>query len=132
MGTTVISSIVGLFCTIISSAVTFWWQKRKYNMEVDAQQIKNIEASFDVYKKVMEGNIAAQKEAMETIINSQNEKIETLQKENDTLKEKVNQLQMEMINILGSICLDATCKFRQTSINETPNTKKTTKKNLNK
>ena len=132
MGTTIISGIVGLFCTIVSSVVTFILARRKYNTEVDSQQIKNIEDSFDIYKKMMENNMAAQKETMETVISSQNQKIESLQKENDSLKEQVNQLQMEMINILGSICLDTTCKMRKVTLQANAKTKKSDKKDSNK
>ena len=69
--------------------------------------------SFDTYKKMMESNLATQKETMEIVITSQNQKIELLQKENNSLKQQVSQLQMQMINILGSICLDSTCKLRK-------------------
>jgi intracellular sulfur oxidation DsrE/DsrF family protein len=113
MGTGIISTIVGLFCTIITSVVTFLLTRRKFNSEVDAQQIKNMSDSFDTYKKMMETNLATQKETMEVVIMSQNQKIDLLQKENDSLKTQVSQLQQQMINILGSICLDATCKLRK-------------------
>lgn len=113
MGTGIISAIIGLFCTIITSVVTFLLTRRKFNSEVDAQQIKNMSDSFDTYKKMMETNLATQKETMEVVIMSQNQKIDLLQKENDSLKTQVSQLQQQMINILGSICLDATCKLRK-------------------
>lgn len=113
MGTGIISAIVGLFCTIVTSVVTFLLTRRKFNSEVDAQQIKNMSDSFDTYKKMMETNLATQKETMEVVIMSQNQKIDLLQKENDSLKTQVSQLQQQMINILGSICLDATCKLRK-------------------
>lgn len=113
MGTGIISALTGLFCTIVSGLATFFLTRRKYNSEVDSQQIKNMSDSFDTYKKMMESNIAAQKETMEVVILSQNQKIELLQKENDSLKLQVGQLQQQMINILGSICLDATCKLRK-------------------
>ena len=129
MGTTIVSSLVGLICTIVSGTVTFLWQRRKYNTEVDSQQIKNMESTFDVYKKMMENNLAAQKETMETVIDSQNQKIEMLQKENESLKEQVGQLQIEMINILGSICLDATCKLRKQNLQEELKVAKKTKSN---
>jgi intracellular sulfur oxidation DsrE/DsrF family protein len=113
MGTGIISAIIGLFCTIVTSVVTFFLTRRKFNSEVDAQQIKNMSDSFDTYKKMMETNLATQKETMEVVIMSQNQKIDLLQKENDSLKTQVSQLQQQMINILGSICLDATCKLRK-------------------
>lgn len=113
MDTTVISALTGLLCSIISGIATFLLTRRKYNSEVDSQQIKNMSDSIDTYKKIMESNLAAQKETMEVVIVSQNSKIELLQKENDSLKIQVGQLQQQMLNILGSICLDATCKLRR-------------------
>ena len=86
----------------ISNMITFFLTKRKYNGEVDSQQIKNMSDSFDLYKKMQQETFK-----------SQNEKIDLLQKENNELRQQVSQLQMQMINILGSICLDATCKMRK-------------------
>ena len=108
-----ISSLIGLFVTIATNIATFFLTRRKYNTEVDSQKIKNMSDSFDTYKKMMESNLATQKETMEIVITSQNQKIELLQKENNSLKQQVSQLQMQMINILGSICLDSTCKLRK-------------------
>ena len=113
MITGIVSALTGLFCSIISGIVTFFFTRRKYNSEVDSQQIKNMGDSFDTYKRMMESNLEAQKEAMEMVIMSQNQKIDLLQKENDSLKSQVSQLQQQMINILGSICLDATCQLRK-------------------
>ena len=96
----VISTILGIVG--ISNMITFFLTKRKYNGEVDSQQIKNMSDSFDLYKKMQQETFK-----------SQNEKIDLLQKENNELRQQVSQLQMQMINILGSICLDATCKMRK-------------------
>jgi capsular polysaccharide biosynthesis protein len=57
MGTELISALVGLFCTVASSIVTFFLTKRKYNTEVEAQQIENMENSFNVYKTMMEETV---------------------------------------------------------------------------
>ena len=113
MITGIVSALTGLFCSIISGIVTFFFTRRKYNTEVDSQQIKNMGDSFDTYRKMMQSNLEAQKESMEMVIMSQNQKIDMLQKENDSLKAQVSQLQQQMINILGSICLDATCQLRK-------------------
>ena len=96
----VISTILGVVG--ISNMITFFLTKRKYNGEVDSQHIKNMSDSFDLYKKMQQETFK-----------SQNEKIDLLQKENNELRQQVSQLQMQMINILGSICLDATCKMRK-------------------
>ena len=102
VSTAIITSFVSLICTIIASIVTFFLTRRKYNSEVDSQQIKNMSDSFDVHKRMMD-----------EIFNTQNKKLEMLERENTDLRQQVGQLQMQMINILGSICLDATCKLRK-------------------
>lgn len=84
-------ALVGLFCTTVTSIVTFVLTKRKYNTEVEAQQIKNMSDSFTVQSKILK----------ETI-DLQNQKIEALQKENDDLKKQVHQLQIQMINLLSN------------------------------
>lgn len=102
MATEITAALTGVFCTIISSIVTFIMTRRKYNTEVDSQQIKNMSDSFDLYKKMQQETSKAQ-----------NDKIDRLQNENNDLRLQVSQLQMQMINILGSICLDSTCKLRK-------------------
>ena len=113
MGTEIITALVTLFCSTVSGAVTFFFTKRKYNTEVDSQQIQNMDASFDVYRKMMEEALSSQKRTMENTIEAQDKKIDMLQRENDSLKAQVSQLQMQMLNILGSICLDSTCRLRK-------------------
>ena len=113
MGSEIIMALVGVLCTAISSVVTFFLTRRKYNTEVDSQQIHNMGESFDVYKKMMEEALASQKKTMEGIIEAQDKKIDTSLKENDSLKTQVSQLQQQMLNLLGSICLDSTCKLRR-------------------
>ena len=72
-----------------------------------------MDASFDTYRKIMEEALSSQKKRLEVIIEGQDKKIDMLQKENDSLRSQVSQLQMQMLNILGSICLDSTCKLRR-------------------
>lgn len=89
MASEIITALVGLFCTTVSSVVTFFFTKKKYNSEVEAQYITNIKEAFDTYKNTMQETVS-----------SQNQKIEQLQKENDDLKRQFNQLQQQMVNIL--------------------------------
>lgn len=101
MESAIITPIVGVICTTIASIVTFILTKRKYNIEVDSQQIHNMSESFNVYKKMMEETLSSQKTLMEETIDRQNKKIESLQKENDSLKQQVSELQMQLIRFLG-------------------------------
>lgn len=91
MASEILVTLTGLFCTLASSIVTFILTKRKYNTEVDSQQIQNMSNSFEIYKKIME-------ETVET----QNRKIEMLQKENDNLRQQIYQLQMQIVNFMGN------------------------------
>ena len=91
MGTEIIIALVGVVCTALSSWFTFFLTKRKYNTEVEAQQIENIKHSFDAYKSMMEDTVKAQ-----------NLRIEALQRENESLRNQVGQLQSQVLNyVLG-------------------------------
>lgn len=91
MASEILVTLTGLFCTLVSSIVTFILTKRKYNTEVDSQQIKNMSDSFETYKKITD-------ETIET----QNRRIEMLQKENDNLRQQIYQLQMQLVNFMGN------------------------------
>ena len=100
MASEIVMALVGVICSAISSVVTFFLTRRKYNTEVDSQQIINMNEAFDLYKKTMEESITSQRERMEETIKFQNSKIETLQKENDSLKEQVNSLQKQLTTLV--------------------------------
>ena len=93
MESEIITALVGLFCTTVSSIVTFFLTRRKYNTEVDSQQIENMSKSFEIYKHTMEETLEAQKRMTDATVKAQNEKIASLQKDYDTLKTQYNQLQ---------------------------------------
>lgn len=101
MASEVIITLTGLFCTTVSSIVTFFFTKKKYNTEVEAQQIQNMRDAFDIYRQTMEENLSSQRRILEETISSQNEKIESLKKENDILRDQVNQLQMQVVALIG-------------------------------
>lgn len=116
MGTGLISALVGLFCTIVTSIVTFLLTRKKYNSEVESQQIQNLNEAFNLYKKTMEETIASRQKSQDAVVESMSNEMKTLKEENSDLRKQVSQLQMEMINILGTICLDTTCKMRQVNL----------------
>lgn len=98
----IIIALVGLFCTSASSYVTFLLTKRKYNSEVDNQQLQNTREAFEIYKATMEESLSALRKRLEETITAQSEKIDYLQKENDNLRNQLTQLQMQMIKYLGA------------------------------
>ena len=88
MGTEIIVTLVGLFCTTVSSVVTFLLTRKKYNSEVEAQHIENIKEALETYKYMMN-----------TTVEAQNKKIEDLQKENDNLKQQIRLLQKQLMEV---------------------------------
>lgn len=110
MSSTIITTLIGLFCTLISSAVTFLLTKRKYDIEVDSQQIDNMNKSFDVYKKTMDETFTM----LNNRIAMQDETIKQLQEENNDLRKQVHNLQMQMAQMFNAMCYDATCNLRKT------------------
>lgn len=83
-----ITGIIGIVSTVVSGVVTFFQTKKKYNTEVESQQIQNMNAAFDLYKK-----------AMEELMEVKDRKIEILQQEVDQLRDHINILQKQIITI---------------------------------
>lgn len=109
MASEIIAAIVGLFCTVTSGVVTFFLTKKKYNTEVDAQRIQNMGESFDIYKKMMDETVSFQ-----------NKRIEALQRENETLKSQINNLQMQIYDLLKGKYESAKYALKVESTNEDP------------
>lgn len=105
MGTTIISALVGLICTSVSSVVTFFLTKKKYDEEVNAAYLKDLGDAFERYKKLTD-----------EMYKAQNDKIEALQEENADLKQQVNNLQKQIIELLSAVCLDVTCRLRRSGL----------------
>jgi len=100
MTNTIITALVGVICTILSGWGTFLFTRRKYETEVDSNEVDNVKKSFDTYVKVTE----------ETI-HSLNNKVERLQRENDELRKEVFNLRKQMFqwmtsNNYGSVTID--------------------------
>lgn len=102
MTTEVITALIGLFCTIVGSTVTFFLTRKKYLTEVDSQQIENMSKSFDTYKKMMEETLEAQKRINEATIKGLTEKVANLESENSFLKRQIEDLRSQMIEFLGN------------------------------
>lgn len=112
MISTIITALIGLICTVASSTVTFLLTKRKYDIEVDTQQIENMSKSFDVYKKTMSETFEMQNQK----ISMQEETIKQLQEDNNDLRRQVHNLQIQMAQMFNAICYDTTCKLRKANI----------------
>lgn len=52
----IITAIIGLVTTIVSSTVTYLFSRKKYNSEVDHNNIENMENSLEFYEKLSNSN----------------------------------------------------------------------------
>ena len=57
MVSTIITALVGVLCTILSSAATFFLTRRKYNSEVDSQVVKNVKDAFERAREEQKSDI---------------------------------------------------------------------------
>lgn len=114
MVSTITTALIGLLCTLISSAVTFLFTRKKYNEEVTSQKLDNITKAFDLSQKVYKATTE-----------SQNEKIQKLQDENDKLKKEIWNLRQEMAELLPYVCNNSNCAKRKLkpTANKDTNTK---------
>ena len=88
---------VGVLTSTISSLITWFLAKKKYNAEVDNNVIQNMQQSLNFYKELSDDN----KERL----------TEVLQK-NQKLEDDVSELRKQMLNLTMKICLDLSCKHR--------------------
>lgn len=101
MNETIIAGIVGLVSSVVSSLLTWILAKRKYNAEVDNNLIANMQQALDFYKQLCDDNKERLKE--------QNKRLEQIEQENIELRK-------QMFNLMNQVCVDLTCKLRQTTL----------------
>ena len=109
MTSEIIITLVGLFCTTVSSLVTYLFTRKKYNSEVEAQHIENIKEAMNTYKAMVNDTLT-----------EQNKKIQYLQEENDKLKQQINVLQSQLVNLLMSKSLAAISTIAQNNVASNP------------
>lgn len=98
MTSEVIIAIIGVISSVVSSFVTHVVTKRKYNVEVDASVIQNLEDSLDLYKKICDDN---------------NQRLEEYKRENQELRDRVNELQNQVMKLMTNICYNSVCRVRE-------------------
>lgn len=103
-----ITGIIGLVSSIISAWTSWFFARKKYNSEVDNQLIQNMNESLEFYKKLSDDNKARLDDVLK--------RNEELEKRDEKLEEEVRQLRNQMLNLMGQICLDLSCKIRQKEI----------------
>lgn len=92
-----ITAIIGTLSTIMSAYLSHIITKRRYNAEVDNQQIRNMSDALIFYKDVCDDN----RERLNVLYQSK--------KEQD---EQIKQIQLDMLELRTQICKTPNCKLR--------------------
>lgn len=132
MNEILITGAVGLITTIVS----WFLAKKKYNSEVDNNVIKNMQESLDFYEKLSDDNKSRLDKSLEEnkilrqdldALTAENEQLRTsmrtLSRENQTLKEELDELKKQ-VQQLTALVKQSTPKEKLAV-----KTKTTTKKN---
>ena len=97
---------IGLVTTIVSGWTSYFFTRRKYNTEVDNNLIENMKKSLEFYDRLSDNN----RERLEEVLRRN----ESLEERNRILEKEVAELKTQMLNLMGSICVDLTCQVRKT------------------
>ena len=89
---------VGTLSTIVSSWITWFITRKKYNSEVDNNLIQNMQESLDFYRRLSDDNRT---------------RLEEVLKRNEDLEEEVKELRTQLFSLMSSICTDLTCQIRR-------------------
>lgn len=92
----------------ISSIITFFLTKRKYNVEVQGGAIENADKSLDFYVKLVND----MKQHLEDIKAQNQAEFEELKQQNTELKKQVTDLSDEIFSMKKFACYKDTCKRR--------------------
>lgn len=93
-----ITGAVGLLSTIVSSWVSWFFARKKYNSEVDGNLIANMKESLEFYKQLSDDNKRRLDEAL---------------KRSDLLEEEVKELRKQVLNLMTVMCTDLSCQIRK-------------------
>lgn len=93
-----ITGIIGMVSTISTGWVSWFFARRKYNTEVEANEIENLKKSLDFYEKIIKDN---------------NSKLQLYIEMTDKNNKEVYRLKSIVYKILNKSCLDSACIKRQ-------------------
>lgn len=103
-----ITAGIGAISTFIGSWTSWFFARKKYNADVDNTLIQGMKESLEFYKNLSDDN----KKRLDEVL----KRNEELEKRDEILEEEVRKLKNQMLNLMGQICLDLTCKVRQKNL----------------
>ena len=132
----------GILAGTISSIVTWVLTRKKYNSEVENENIQNMQESLEFYVKLADDY----KQRLTAEIDSHNAEVAELKKENAELKREIREqekkfderllaqqreitlMKNQMLSVYSQVCLNFKCLERTSATHIPDNTLKTAKK----
>ena len=87
----IITGLIGFISTIVSGWVTWFFTRKKYNVEVDQTLVQNMKESLDFYKKLSDDN---------------RDRLQEVLKRNDELEQEIKKLRDQVFIIMNPICVN--------------------------
>lgn len=94
----IITGVIGIFTTITGSWVSFIFTRKKYNSEVNSNEITNLQESLKFYK---------------TIVDDNNERLQFYIKLTESNRLEIYRLKEVIHILLENVCIDKTCLTRK-------------------
>lgn len=96
----IIIAIIGIISTVVSGWVSWFFTRKKYNVEIDNNVISNMRESLEFYKQLSDDN---------------KQRLDEVLKRNDALEVEIKELRKQVSELMLMTCKDLTCKLRQTN-----------------
>lgn len=96
----IIIAIIGIISTVVSGWVSWFFTRKKYNVEIDNNIISNMRESLEFYKQLSDDN---------------KQRLDEVLKRNDALEVEIKELRKQVSELMLMTCKDLTCKLRQTN-----------------
>lgn len=94
----IIIAIIGIISTVVSGWVSWFFTRKKYNVEIDNNIISNMRESLEFYKQLSDDN---------------KQRLDEVLKRNDALEAEIKELRKQVSELMLMTCKDLTCKLRQ-------------------
>lgn len=96
----IVIAIIGIISTVVSGWVSWFFTRKKYNVEIDNNVISNMRESLEFYKQLSDDN---------------KQRLDEVLKRNDALEVEIKELRKQVSELMLMTCKDLTCKLRQTN-----------------
>lgn len=112
MNDALLTAIIAVGTSTVSSLVSWFLARKKYNSEVEGNRVENMDKSLDFYDHLSDSTMKRLDEALKRCEKMEELYIES-EKRNTQLEIKVNELESRLSHMQANICIDLICQLRK-------------------